>query len=72
MEPIRLKSFVNQRVLIKMKGKSAHETTVIAIEDGGYWTRDGESPVEFLPSREIQWIVMADSPYITPEMRSQQ
>ena len=41
MEPIRLKSFVNQRVLIKTKGKPAYETTVIAVENGGYWTRDG-------------------------------
>ena len=71
MEQIKLKSFLNQRVLVKIRGQLARETTVIALDADGYWTCDGVSPVEFFDSRNVQWIVMADSPSITPEMRTQ-
>lgn len=71
MQQIKLKSFLNQRVLVKIKGQLAKETTVIALDEDGYWTCDGLSAVKFMDSKNIQWIVMADSPHITPEMRTE-
>lgn len=69
MERLKVPSLVGRRVLFKLKGQRAIERDLLATDNDGYWVQDDIQP--YLLRADIEWVIVASSPYITKAMREQ-